>query len=175
MMINLNEKSLFTFLLLAFVAVVFFLTLGLGRIARLVPLVVAVPTLGLLAIQSILDVMPRLAGKSGAFDKKDVFGVRPLLEKRQVRVDREPAGTRRRSRELTTVLWLSLMFALIYLCGFVVALPTYTFLYLKRRSGAGWRTSAAVAAGMVALLYGVFVFVLPVRMYEGLLWNWLAR
>jgi hypothetical protein len=35
--IKLNERSLFTLLLLACVAVMFFMTLGLGRMARLVP------------------------------------------------------------------------------------------------------------------------------------------
>lgn len=174
---RLNEKSLFTLVLLAFVAVMFVMTLSLGRVARLVPLVVAVPTLVLLAVQLMLDAAPGLAASFSAMELKDPFGIRPRLESILAAVSNggESDDARRHLREQSTFLWLTLMFALIYLFGFVVALPSYTFLYLHRRSGEGWMTSALVAAVMAALPYGIFVVALRLHLYEGVLWNWLGR
>jgi hypothetical protein len=175
-MIKLEERALFTLLLLAFVMVLCYLTLGLGRAARLVPLAVIIPTLALLAFQLTLDLVPRLARKYGSLEKKDLFSVEPLREKSRDRANPERAQEEaiRSSRELISFLWLLAMLALLYIFGFPIALPVYTFLYLKRRSGESWQLSAAAAAGMCGLVYGVLILMLRVRLYEGRLWSWLG-
>lgn len=174
-MIRFDEKTLFTSAMFAFVALIFSLTLGLGRVARLVPMVVVIPTLGLLLFQLLIDMFPRVAEKFSRFEKKDVFRVEPLREKshNEAGAEQGEEGSRR-SQEMIAFLWLSSMLALIYLFGFLIALPVYIFLYLRKRSDEGWLMSAAIAAGMFSLIYGVFILTLGIRLYEGNLWKWLG-
>jgi hypothetical protein len=175
-MIKLEEKALFTLLLFAFVALLSSLTLGLGRVARLVPIVVVIPTLLLLVIQLMIDLLPQLAKKYSIIERQDVFRVEPLREKSLSGLsdERQEEDVSRRNRELKALLWLLVMFGLIYLLGFLIALPLYVFLYLKQQSGEGWMISITTAAGIFALLYGVFVFAIGTGLYEGHLWRWIG-
>lgn len=175
-MIKLEEKALFTLLLFAFVAGLSVLTLGLGRVARLVPIVVVIPTFLLLALQLLLDLLPRLAEKYSVIERQDMFRVEPLREKSLSGQSAEQSEeiVLRRSRELNALLWLLAMFGLIYLFGFLIALPLYVFLYLKRQSKEGWLISITVAAGICGLLYGMFMFAIGTGLYEGHLWRWIG-
>jgi hypothetical protein len=161
--------------MLAFVAAIFYLTIGLGRAARLVPLSVAVPTLGLLAFQLALDLSPRLARKYGRFEKKDIFRVEPLREKGLIPEGGEQEDAARSSRERDAFFWLLVSFASLYLLGVLAGLPFYTFLYLKRRSREGWLISAGISAGLWGLLYLVLIIALGARLYEGRVWEWFEK
>lgn len=176
-MIKLNENALFTLLLIAFVSVILSLTFGLGRVGRLVPLTVAIPALGLLAFQLMLDLWPQVAKNYSRLEKKDLFRVEPLREKSRANTSSEGAAERmiRRGRESIAFLWLALIFLLIYLFGFLIALPAFTFLYLKVRSGEGWIMSVLRAAGMCVLVYGVFMLALDIRLHEGQVWHWFGN
>ena len=74
-MIKLNGKALFTLMMLAFAGLIFYLTLDLSRVARLVPLAVVIPTLVVLILQLLLDLVPGLAEKYSRFEKRDLFAV----------------------------------------------------------------------------------------------------
>jgi hypothetical protein len=172
---KLNEKVWFTFVLFVFAAVMFFMTLRLGRVARFVPLAVAIPTLALLGFQLLVEAIPELARRFGIVEKKDIFGVEPLREKSvaQTQADLTAAREARNKRELSAFLWLSLMLLLIYLLGFLFALPIFSTVYLKKRAAESWLLSLTVGLTMCLSLYGIFVLLLKVELYEGLLANWL--
>lgn len=171
-----GERAFFTFSLLAFVVAIFYMTLGLGRAARMVPLAVAVPTMCLLAFQLVLDLCPRLARKYGRLEKKDLFKVEPLREKSSARTASEPPAEEPAGgdKEANVFLWLLAMLASLFLFGFLIGLPLYVFLYLKLRSGEGWLISSGMAAGVLGLLSLILVFALRARLYEGELWGWLG-
>lgn len=179
-MTGFGGRALFTILFFAFACTILYLTLGLGRVARAVPLAVVVPTVLLLAFQVLLDFAPRLAQKYGSLEKNDLFGVAPLREKSRrpdseaaIEPETEIVGRRRRERGI--FLWLLLLFALLYLLGFLIALPFYTLLYLKRRSGESWLQSVIVAAAMGCLVYALSVLDPGSRLHEGELLEWLRR
>jgi hypothetical protein len=168
--ITFNQKACLTFLLFTFAAVIFCLTFGLGRVARMVPFAVVVPTLLLLLFQLLMDLLPRLAQKYSQLEKKDLFSVEGL--RKQVRNPAEDAKVEptERNREGKAFLWLLAMFGLIYLLGAFIAIPFYTLLYLKRHSEK-WLTSIAVTLGICGLVYAMSVFDSGAWLYEGLLWK----
>jgi hypothetical protein len=172
-MIKFCEQAVFTLVLLVFVGFIFLLALDLGRLARLAPLVIVIPTLVLLVYQFGLDLVSWLALSKGRSRTMDLPGVDRLGEA-QAQLEQRTEAMRRGRRELNMFFWVLLMFAFIFLFGFSFGVPLHTLLYLKVRSGEGWLLSTAMASGMWALLYGVFGLLLPVRLYEGQLWGWLG-
>jgi hypothetical protein len=171
--VSFRRRACFTSLLLASAGVILYKTFGLGRVARMVPLAVVVPTLLLLALQLMMDLLPGLAQTYGRLENKDLFGVQGLREKTgepgEAAKDRPPQS----HKEGKALLWLLTMPALIYLLGLLIALPLYTLLYLKSGSEK-WLTAIVIAAVIFGLIYGISTLNAGVRLYEGLLWEWLS-
>jgi hypothetical protein len=212
-LIKLSKGVFFTGMLVAVVGLFSLLTLDLSRNARLVPLVVAIPTLGLLLFQLLIQMVASLANLRTHLEESHLFRIErfrqpsslphgsnpgiahapdpmpkdvplgahassgPGVLLQQARWRRALPGvfTRERPerRELSVISWAVMLLGSIYLLGFSLAIPLFTFLYLKGRSGEGWRLSLAVAGGMWGLLHGVFVLLLRVRLHDGRLWEWL--
>jgi hypothetical protein len=170
--VSFSRRASFTFLLLAFAGVILYMTFGLGRVARMVPLVVVVPTILLLVLQLMMDLLPGLAQTYGRLENKDLFGVQGLREKISEAVEAEEDGARQSHKERRAFLWLLTMLALVYLLGLLIALPLYTLLYLKSGSEK-WLTAIVMAAAIFGLIYGVSTINSGAPLYEGLLWNWL--
>ena len=63
--------------------------------------------------------------------------------------------------------WIALLLLLIYLVGYLLAIPAFVFVYLKRH-GANWFTTIMVVLGAIALL-AIFERILEVYLYRGLL------
>jgi hypothetical protein len=167
-----NQRTCLTFLLFAFAAVILYLTLGLGSVARMVPFAVVIPTLLLLLFQLMMDMLPRLAQKYSRLENKDLFQVEGLRKQVREPVEDVEVEALQRNRERKAFLWLLVMLILIYLLGFLIALPLYTLVYLKRRSEK-WLIAVPVAVGIGCLVYGVSILNLGTRLYGGLLWQWL--
>jgi hypothetical protein len=172
-MLTFSPRAWFTLLLFGFAGVVFYMTFGLGRVAAMVPFAVVVPTLALLLFQLIMDLLPRLAKTYSGLEQKDLFHVESLREKVSQGIEDAEGKALQRNREGKAFLWLLAMLALIYLLGFLIALPLYTLLYLRRRSER-WLLAVPVAAGIACLIYGMSILGLGTRLYEGLLWEWLG-
>jgi hypothetical protein len=175
--VRFSQRACFTALLLAFAGVMFCLTFGLGRVARMVPFAIVVPTLLLLVFQLLLDLLPRLAQSYGRLENRDLFGVQGLREKLaeggEAAEGEAAEGGQVGRKEGRAFLWLFLMLGLIYLLGLFMALPLYTLLYLK--SGAErWLTAIVMALTIACLIYGVSLLDPGARLYAGLLWNWLG-
>jgi hypothetical protein len=177
-MIKLRERALFTLILSAFAGLILYFTVSLSPVARLVPITVVIPTLGLLIFQLVLDLAPWLEQKYRRFEKVDLLGVEEI--KKEVsshdQANSANAGNDASSgrRELDLFSWVLLLVTMIYLLGFLVALPVYLLLYLRWRSGESWALSISVAVGMGSVLYGVFILTLRLRLDEGHLWRWLG-
>ena len=171
-MIRFNEKALFTILLMTFAGLLFYLTINLSPVARFVPLTVLIPTLGLLIFQLALDLVPGLEERYRRFEKADLFGIERIRER--VTADKIDKVSQSR-QEFNLMLWLLMLVASIYLFGLMIALPAYTFLYLRWRSRESWKLSITIAIGIYCLIYSVFILALRVRLYEGHLLGWLGR
>jgi len=173
-MTNLRAGTVFTLLLLSFVLILFIFTLDLGRVARLVPLKVVVPTLVLLVVQLVLELVPKLAQRFKRFEKLRFDKSEQLQEKTRIHSPVSVTENSRGKRELHMFAWILSLPVFIYFFGFLIAIPMFMLFYLRWRSGERWLFSILMTAGMWGLLYGVFVIALRTHFYEGLLWNWLV-
>lgn len=83
----------------------------------------------------------------------------------------EKAETKTKWRRFGLIMTWVLGFLLsIYLLGFLVSIPIFVFSYLKAH-GRGWLVSVAFAAIMEAFTYVVFVRLLYIWLYKGLLFS----
>lgn len=57
----------------------------------------------------------------------------------------------------------------VWLLGFLIALPTMTFAYLRFAARESWVLSLGLAAAFALLFYGLFIELLRVKLPEGLL------
>lgn len=175
-MIKFSEKAGFTLLLFAFVALLLYLTLELGRVARFVPLNVVILTMGLLLLQLLLDLLPRLTRRYGRLEQIKPHRSEWVREKIRTSFTADPVvpAEEPQATQLSIFVWLLMMVSLVYFLGFLIAIPLYMLLYLRGRSGEGWPLSLAMAGAMWSLPYGLFHLVLRTHLYEGLLWRWLG-
>lgn len=74
-------------------------------------------------------------------------------------------------RETGGSLWLLLLLALIGLAGFVVGAPIFILTYLVVAGQHRVAASAIVAAGALAFIYVVFIWLLEYRLYNGVLFG----
>ena len=74
-------------------------------------------------------------------------------------------------RRLGLVLsWVAGFSLVIYLLGFHIAIPLFSFAYLKWRRRS-WLTAAVFAVAALALIYAVFDIGLEVPLYKGLIFG----
>ena len=172
MMAKLNEQAAFTLFLLAFVGLLFYSTMGLDHVARLVPMRVVIPTFAMLAVQLLLDLNPSLAQWISSSEKTDLLGVTRLRGRAGGEMASAAGGRNREERR--ALLWVLLLLVFIYLLGFPIAVPLYTLLYLKKRAEEGWVLSLGITVTLSSLVYAVFALVLPTRLYSGELWIWFS-
>ena len=61
----------------------------------------------------------------------------------------------------------------IYLLGYLIAIPLFVLLYMKRL-GARWLTAIISAVVTTGLIYALFEIALELKLYRGLLGGWLG-
>jgi hypothetical protein len=81
---------------------------------------------------------------------------------------REPVDWR---NEIGGSLWLMLLLALIGVAGFVVGAPVFMLTYLVVAGQRRVAGSAIIAAGALAFIWVVFIWLLDYRLYGGLLFG----
>jgi len=79
----------------------------------------------------------------------------------------QPAAAKGSSFGMLTF-WLGGFALAILLLGHLIAIPLFTLSYVRWR-GRSWPISMAFAAGMTALLYGIFTMAMRVYLYPGLI------
>ncbi len=108
--------------------------------ASLFPLAIGVPVFVLAAIEAL----GVLFGKTVHTEAKDFQVTRDLPEKELARRAAVAAG------------WIAGFFAGIVLFGFPLAVPLFTFLYLRLQGGESWRFCVVFTAAVWLFFYGVF-------------------
>jgi hypothetical protein len=169
---TIKGKPMLTLALLALAGVMFYGTAQLSPVARLVPLTVLVATVALLLAELLLDLSPGFVRRHSSLETKDVFGIEGMRTKARERA--APSGPSLGGQEVNLCMWLFGLLGLIYLLGLLIALPLFTLLYLRQRSGEGWRLSIAVATAMFAVLFGVLVGLGQTPLSDGWLWTTLV-
>ena len=179
MMRLLQHRALLTLILLLFVFAVLIGSRDLGRVARFVPLVVAIPTFLLIGLQLLFDLAPGCRDRLGNLrrtawarpspptraDSRDAAGFRSEAP------PHDPAGRRPPARRLV---WTFLLPLLIYLLGFLIALPLYVFVQLRLLGGERWRLALAIPVLLCLLLLLCGRFLPAIPLWQGRLWTLLG-
>lgn len=143
-----DGRVLTTLVMLALFAVACVLALGLPQKAAFMPLLVGVPGLLLCLWQLILDLRRAPDPKP----KADGTG------------EGESAG----SSEAEVFLWLGVFSALLIGFGFLVGGPLAVAGFVRFSSRESWRNAIFAGGGTLAVVYGVFVWLLELPLFEGL-------
>ncbi|MQA87938.1 MAG: hypothetical protein GEV03_25760 [Streptosporangiales bacterium] len=146
------DGIVFDLVLLAFVGTLVAVALvSLDPGARLVPLIIGVPTVIGLAIQLVLDLFPGLRR-------------RPLRRPAEGEEAEEAAdhAPQRGKRELVFAAWIVGFVALTAVAGMLVSVPIALFFFFRVLGREGWVLSLLLTAGAWIFLYGLFGVVLGV-------------
>lgn len=171
---RLDEKASFTALLALLAGTMIYLSLDLSPVAHLVPLTVLIPTLILTLAQLIVDLKTTTLTARQGSRRVDFFHSDIFRQKLQTqRASTKPAPLLQ--RELKAFGWMVALLLGIYLLGFALSLPLFILLYLRKRSGEGWRFSLTTSLAAAGVIYAVFSLILEGSLYTGFLWSWLAH
>jgi hypothetical protein len=134
-------------------------------------------TLGIIALQLVLDFTPRLREKNQSSVHRD-----PIRWKRRNDIDKNQAGywiknanlkSSTSSRELVIMIWLFAMLASIYLFGFLIAMPLFVFVSLLFMMRERWIITAAVTLSVALILYCILFLLVQNHSIGGILWRFL--
>ncbi len=164
-----NDRTLFT--LGVFVVVLGFLILALDYQprARLVPLIIAVPTLLLTLFQFLIDAIPAVGRRFSFFQEYDLFGIETGRAAEPIEETRPTRNVFR--RELSFAAWLLLLVALIYFIGYLAAIPLFMILFMRLRSSERWLITLSITAVTWAFVYVVFIVIMGAPLHEGVVWK----
>ena len=123
------------------------IALGYPEKARFLPLLIGVPAAVMAFTQLVFDI------------RKNRATPRPKPSAEELA---------RRGREVKMFVWFGLFVAGILAFGFVYAAPVLVFAFLKFGEKESWQTAMIGALGAWAILYGVFVKLLELFLFDGL-------
>jgi hypothetical protein len=123
--------------------------------ARLLPWVIGFPMLILTISQLVLDI--RRKGNSAEETKQATGEI--------------PADVARR-RAISILAWILGLFVAIWLLGFHISVPLFTFLYLKIESEETWWLAILLSVVAWSFLFGLFDWILKLPFPEGELVSW---
>src|SRR3954468_21770212 len=141
---TLNARVMLSGLMLAIFAAMTATALSYPAKAAFVPLVLGVPGTVLCLIQFATELRASQAGKT----------------------DEKPRDIK---REWVMFGWIVGFVVTVTLLGFIVAAPLVLYFYLRFNAKEPHWLAGLIAAGGLALIYGVFEYTLQVTLWEGLL------
>lgn len=160
------------FLLSMFIFVTYVLIRSFGYSSRgqLLPLIVSIPTLGLLIIVLAYKISPTFAEhinslfKTNGLDIEERMG--DLGDRGDVTTSEEPGET----KQLVQVLaWILITFILILLTGFLPALLIFLSAFYRIQAKQPWTLTILYTLLAWGFIYVIFQIVLNVPLYQGIL------
>jgi putative tricarboxylic transport membrane protein len=130
--------------------------------ARMMPLIIGIPTLVLSAVVLVTEIASQWTGKprraEGAMDGSRLGKDLEPLERRAMA-----------RREASVILWLIGLVVLIWLFGLLWSIPVFLVLFLRLQGREPWRLIIPVSLGTWAVVYLLFVQILSMELYQGLI------
>jgi len=152
---RMDEGKIFALLSALVLVVVIILSLSYVPKARLVPLVVALPTLTLTIGQILKEFGVIGQKKKDSNDSKDVV---------------EESETNLKGYWMI-LFWIVLLIAMLFLIGFFPTIVLFMFFYLKLQGRESWLVSFLMPGATLIIVYLAFVFGLNIDFYGGLLFE----
>jgi hypothetical protein len=153
---TLDGRALTSAAMLAIFTAMVVMALGFPSQAGFMPLLIGIPGLLFCAAQLIADLRRAPAGKTPVPGPADGADVPEAQDARET--------TR---RELFMFLWLGIFTIGLLAFGFLYAGPVLVFLYLKLGERESWFTALFAGVGTWLVLWGMFVWLLELSLFEG--------
>lgn len=147
-----DSKMLTTLTMLVLFGGACLLSIGLPAKAAFMPLLVGIPGVLLCAAQLVLDV--RAARR---VDDPSETAEPPTTEKEDGR------------SEFEMFFWLGVFTALLLGLGFVIGGPIAVLLFVHFEKKNNWLNAMFAAGGTFAVLFGVFIWMLELTLFDGFL------
>lgn len=176
--------------LLLLVGAMTWMALDFGEQARRVPLVVGVPVTIGLAIQVLRDLLAFRLGAEvsdaqaadGAHEPSLPEGVGPEDPHPTAAVSESDANTKTERTEIVdprasavqSFGWILGLAFSFYLFGMLATVPLFLIAFMRVYGGESWKVVGAAVAGTMGVLYLLFVRLLEVRLYPGVVVDWLG-
>lgn len=154
-----RPAALFSLIVLIFFCVFVYEAKEWRMQARLYPFAIGIPMLIFAVVQFILDL-------KGVKAKESADGA-PMDFQFAVQADVSPEQVKRRT--ITMFSWMFGFFLMIWLLGYVIAIPLMVFSYLKIQSNESWMLSTTLTVIAFVFFYSLFVKLLTLPFPEGLL------
>ena len=151
-----RPAALFSIVVLIFFCVFLYEAKDWRMQARLYPLAIGIPMLICAIIQVILDL-------KGVKAKQSSDGAPMDFQFQQADVSPEDV----RKRTITMFSWMFGFFAMIWLVGYVIAIPLMVFGYLKFQSSESWGLSITLTVIAFVFFYALFVRLLNLPFPDG--------
>jgi hypothetical protein len=156
------ERLIVTVALLVMVVIVVAMSAGLSPVARWMPLVVALPTLGLLCLEVVADAA-RAVGVS-RLTLLNTRGLSRVVEgTRRGPADRSDGPLQRGERQ--ALVWLAIAIVTVLTLGMLAGLPLYLLLYLRLRARERWPLAIGLAGALLLVLYAGLDRLLRISLY----------
>jgi len=168
---KLKGKHYFDLFWILFFAGIMITSFGYRYKARLIPLVVTIPCLAFALYRFYADFKGKEEG-GGTGEDILLHGIKEKIEgtsegyKQTEKKKLDPAEKRRRLIDI--ILWFIIFLALIFIVGFLYAIPIFTFAYMRLHKEK-WTLSILCAAGIWVGVYLAFVVGTQSYLYEGLI------
>ncbi len=153
---KIKPAALFSLVVLIFFCVFVYEAKDWRMQARLYPWAIGIPMLICAIVQLILDL-------KGVKAKQSSDGAPMDFQFQQTDVSPEDV----RKRTITMFAWMFGFFAMIWLVGYVVAIPLMVFGYLKFQSNEAWGLSITLTVIAFIFFYALFVRLLNLPFPDG--------
>ena len=165
-------NTIFALILLTVLLMFVSLAFTYSSEARIVPLIIGALALGLICLQLLVEIIPELSQKVGILgeEEKEIFGSKQLVKKIEAEPGKETVSSSNKSikiGEIQGFLWLLALVCLIFLVGYLIAIPVFLFLFFKLLASRGWTFSIAVAGITWVVVYFSFIMLLNIPLYKG--------
>ena len=149
------------------------------RSPRLLPLIVGIPTLVLLLVQLVRDVGRMMGGDrtGGTASQQEADRYSGAASRNEGAADDAATGEGADVAVASPVvgtLWVLLLVLIVWLFGFLLAIPVFIIIFMRFFGRETWRLSVAFAIGTFAVTYLFFVVVIQVQVIPGRLSEYLA-
>ncbi|RQG87918.1 hypothetical protein EA462_13730 [Natrarchaeobius halalkaliphilus] len=174
-----NERKLeiaFVVALLAFFAYAVVTGMDYRRNARLVPTIIAVPTIALLVLVLATLLSSRFAAFAASIASSDMLGIHSKAASSDTQKGESPQSdpfTSERTpasekRLIMMVLWTGLLLGLVVAIGFSVAILVFAIGFYRIYSGESWYRSVGYAVVLWAFVIVVFQILADIDLYGGI-------
>lgn len=158
---------MFTGLLVGLTLILVIASFSYDPKARLIPLLVAIPTLLIGVFVLISETFyPRLL-KSLDVSVLDFGGKVPS----KAGVSEEPSKAGKGIGLLGISIWLVGYFILVYLVGFLIATAVFLLTFLKVAAKVGWLKTTVISVVVWGFIYGVFEVFMNFELFRGILFG----